>query len=105
MSSNKDNNSNNSKKSNNLFARLPKEIAKALLLFKALDSKKAIQLTQAVLYLWREFMIKIRITPVIKKFKVEFYYKDTHLERVDVENIDDVINLIEEIKEHNKGEL
>ena len=98
MSSNKDNNSNN-KKSNNLFARLPKEIAKAL------DSKKAIQLTQAVLYLWREFMIKIRITPVIKKFKVEFYYKDTHLERVDVENIDDLINLIEEIKEHNKGEL
>ena len=103
MSSNKDNN--NSKKSNNLFARRPKEIAKALLLFKALDSKKAIQLTQSVLYLWREFMIKIRITPVIKKFKVEFYYKDTHLERVDVENIDDVINLIEEVKEHNKGGL
>lgn len=104
MSSNKDN-GNNNKKSNNLFARLPKEIVKALLLFKALDSKKALQLTQAVLYLWREFMIKIRITPVIKKFKIEFYYKDTHLERVDIENIDDVINLIEEIKEHNKGEL
>ena len=70
-----------------MFSKLPKMVTLAILLLKSLDLKEAIRLIQEILYLWREFYIKIKIKPVIEVFKVSFYYKDIRLVGTEVKDI------------------
>lgn len=83
----------------NIFDKLPKKVALAILLLKALDLKETIKITQQILYLWREFMIKTSITPKIESYKVSFYYKDKYIDGVTIKELKDIIKVIEEIKE------
>lgn len=82
----------------NIFDKLPKKVALAILLVKALDIREALKVTQQILYLWREFMIKTNITPKIESFKVSFYYRDTYINGVTVTELKDIIKVIEEVK-------
>lgn len=86
-----------------LFDKIPKKIATAIMLIKAIDVREAIQLTQAILYLWREFMIKTNITPVIKEYKVSFYYKDTRIAGTTIKELREVLKLIHDL-EKMRGE-
>lgn len=83
----------------NIFDKLPKKLALAILLLKALDLKDTLRITQQLLYLWREFMIKTSITPKIESFKVSFYWKDQYIDGVTVKELKDIIKVIESIKE------
>lgn len=83
----------------NIFDKLPKKVALAILLVKALDIRETLRITQQILYLWREFMIKVNITPKIESFKVSFYYKDKYINGVTIRELKDIIKVIEEIKE------
>lgn len=82
----------------NIFDKIPKMVALAILLIKALDLRETIKLTQQILYLWREFSIKISIKPIIKNFKVCFYYKDDFISKVYVDNLKDILSTIHEIE-------
>ena len=82
----------------NIFDKLPKMVALAILLIKALDLKETIKLTQQILYLWREFSIRISIKPIIKNFSVCFYYKDDFISKVYVDNLKDILPPIREIE-------
>lgn len=82
----------------NIFDKLPKKVALAILLIKALDLKEAIKLTQQIMYLWREFSIKIDIKPIIKNFKVCFYYKDEFISKVYVDELKEILKTISEIE-------
>lgn len=90
-----------------IFKKIPKSVALALLLIKALDLRDAIKLCQKILYLWREFSIKVDIKPIITHYKICFYYKDTFLSKNYIETISESIPLIEaleqmEIEKYNK---
>lgn len=82
----------------NIFDKLPKKVALAILLIKALDLKEAIKLTQQIMYLWREFSIKIDIKPIIKNFKVCFYYKDEFISKAYVAELKEILKTISEIE-------
>lgn len=82
----------------NIFDKLPKRVALAILLIKALDIKEVIQLTQQIMYLWREFSIKIDIKPIIESFKVCFYYKDEFITKVRVKDLKEILPTITEIE-------
>lgn len=82
----------------NIFDKLPKRVALAILLIKALDLKEAIKLTQQIMYLWREFSVKIDIKPIIKNFKVCFYYKDEFISKVYIDELKDILPTITEIE-------
>lgn len=84
----------------NIFDKLPKRVALAILLVKALDIRETLKITQQILYLWREFMIKINITPKIESFNVSFYYKDKYISGTTIKELKDIIKVIEEIKEN-----
>lgn len=83
----------------NIFDKLPKRVALAILLIKALDIREVIQLTQQIMYLWREFSIKIDIKPVIESFKVCFYYKDEFISKVRVKELKEILPTINEIEQ------
>lgn len=81
-----------------MFAKLPKIIILAILLIKALDIKEAIKLIQGITYLWREFYIKVKINPIIEKFKISFYYKDDRLYGTEIKELKDLLSIIDDIK-------
>lgn len=83
----------------NIFDKLPKKVALAILLIKALDLQEAVKLTQQIMYLWREFSVKIDIKPIIKNFKVCFYYKDDFITKVYLDELKDIIPTIKEIEQ------
>lgn len=81
-----------------IFDKLPKRVALAILLIKALDLKKTIKLTQQILYLWREFSIKIDIKPIISHFKICFYYKDDFIQKLYVKELDEILPVIRDLE-------
>ena len=81
-----------------MFTKLPKIIILAILLIKALDIKEAIKLIQGITYLWREFYIKVKINPIIEKFKISFYYKDDRLYGTEIKELKDLLSIIDDIK-------
>ena len=81
-----------------MLKNLPKTIVLAILLLKALDLKEGIRLIQDIVYLWREFYIRIQIKPVIQKYKISFYYKDKRIMGTDVNDPKDLFKLIDDIR-------
>lgn len=81
------------------IAQLPKRVALAIMLIKALDLRLSMRLIQMILYLWREFSIKTEITPVIQEYKISFHYKDERLSGFKLKDLKELIPVIEKLKE------
>lgn len=82
-----------------LFNKLPKAITLAILLLKSLDLKDSMKLIKEIMYLWREFYIKTKITPVIREYIIAFYYKDNQLIQFNTNDLKDLIKVSQQIKE------
>ena len=81
------------------ITQLPKRVALAIMLLKALDLRLSLRLIQMILYLWREFSIKTEITPVIHEYKISFHYKDERLSGFKLKDLKELIPVIEKLKE------
>ncbi len=81
-----------------MFSAIPKVIMLSIFLIKSLDLREGLGLVQELIYLWREFNIKVRIIPKIQQFTLCFYYKDIQLKQVRTERLKDLIEISEEIK-------
>ncbi len=81
-----------------MLKNLPKTIVLAIFLLKSLDLKEGIRLVQDIVYLWREFYIRIQIKPIIQKYKVSFYYKDKRIMGTDVLEPKELFKLIDDIR-------
>lgn len=82
-----------------LFNKLPKAITLAILLLKSLDLKDSMRLIKEIMYLWREFYIKTKITPVIKEYIIAFYYKDNQLIQFNTSDLKELLKVAQQIKE------
>ena len=81
-----------------MFNKIPKTIMLAIFLIKSLDLREGLSLVQELVYLWREFNIKVRIIPKIEYFTICFSYKDEQLKRIKTDRLKDIIKISEEIK-------
>lgn len=81
-----------------MFKGIPKKVRLAILLFEALDLPLALKLSQTIIYLWREFKVKVSVKPIIKHFVINFHYKDECLLSYSTEDLKDLIKVAEEIK-------
>ena len=70
----------------------------AIFLIKSLDLREGLSLVQELVYLWREFNIKVRIIPKIDYFTICFSYKDKQLKQIKTDRLKDIIKISEEIK-------
>lgn len=81
------------------FTQLPKMIVLAIMLIKSLDLPISLKLMKELNYLWREFFIKTKITPVIREYIVEFYYKDNQLLQFKTTDLKQLLKISQQIKE------
>lgn len=81
-----------------MFKGIPKKVRLAILLFEALDLPLALKLSQTIIYLWREFKVKVSVKPIIKNFIINFHYKDECLLSYGTTDLRDLIRVAEEIK-------
>ena len=81
-----------------MFNKIPKVITLAIFLIKSLDLREGLSLVQELVYLWREFNIKVRIIPKIEYFTICFSYKDKQLKQIKTDRLKDIIKISEEIK-------
>lgn len=81
-----------------MFNKIPKVIMLAIFLIKSLDLREGLSLVQELVYLWREFNIKVRIIPKIEYFTICFSYKDKQLKQIKTDRLKDIIKISEEIK-------
>lgn len=81
-----------------MFSKIPKTVMLAIFLIKSLDLRDGLKLVQELVYLWREFSIKVRIIPKIQNFTICFSYKDRQLKQIQTEYLRDLIKISEEIK-------
>ena len=81
-----------------MFNKIPKAIMLAIFLIKSLDLREGLSLVQELVYLWREFTIKVRITPKIEYFTICFSYKDKQFKQIKTDRLKDIIKISEEIK-------
>ena len=58
---------------------LPKKVLNTLFLIRGLNLKDGLKLLIKIIYLFREFFITVKITPIISRFKVIIYRKDKYL--------------------------
>ena len=70
----------------------------AIFLIKSLDLREGLSLVQELVYLWREFNIKVRIIPKIEYFTICFSYRDKQLKQIKTDRLKDIIKISEEIK-------
>lgn len=82
-----------------MFNNLPKKIVLAIMLIRALNLSESMKLVQEIIYLWREFFIKTKITPTIREFTIEFYYKDNQLTQFKVKDLKELLKIAAQIKE------
>lgn len=78
--------------------KIPKVIMLARDLIKSLDLREGLKLIQEIMYLWREFNIKVRVIPKIEYFTICFSYKDVQLNQFKTSNLKDIIKVSDEIK-------
>ena len=81
-----------------MFNKIQKTIMLAIFLIKSLDLRERLTLVQELVYLWREFNIKVRIIPKIEYFTICFSYKDEQLKQIKTDRLKDIIKISEEIK-------
>lgn len=81
------------------ITQLPKRVALAIMLIKALDLRLSLRLIQMILYLWREFSIKTEVIPVVQEYKISFHYKDERLSGFKLKDFKELIPIIEKLKE------
>lgn len=81
-----------------MFNKIPKVIMLAIFLIKSLDLREGLSLVQELVYLWREFNIKVHIIPKIEYFTICFSYKDKQLKQIKTDRLKDIIKISEEIK-------
>ena len=81
-----------------MFNKIPKTIMLAIFLIKSLDLREGLSLVQELVYLWREFNIKVRIIPNIEYCAICFSYKDKQLKQIKTDRLKDIIKISEEIK-------
>lgn len=81
-----------------MFNKIPKTIMLAIFLIKSLDLREGLSLVQELVYLWREFNIKVRVIPKIEYFTICFSYKDKQLKQIKTDRLKDIIKISEEIK-------
>ena len=81
-----------------MFNKIPKAVMLAIFLIKSLDLREGLSLVQELVYLWREFNIKVRIIPKIEYFTICFSYKDKQLKQIKTDRLKDIIKISEEIK-------
>ena len=81
-----------------MFNKIPKVIMLAIFLIKSLDLREGLSLVQELVYLWREFNIKVRIIPKIEYFTICFSYRDKQLKQIKTDKLKDIIKISEEIK-------
>ena len=81
-----------------MFNKIPKTLMLAIFLIKSLDLREGLSLVQELVYLWREFNIKVRIIPKIEYFTICFSYKDEQLKQIKTDRLKDIIKISEEIK-------
>ena len=81
-----------------MFKKKTKVIMLAIFLIKSLDLREGLTLVQELVYLWREFNIKVRIIPKIEYFTICFSYKDEQLKQIKTDRLKDIIKISEEIK-------
>ena len=81
-----------------MYNKIPKVIILAIFLIKSLDLREGLSLVQELVYLWREFNIKVRIIPKIEYFTICFSYKDRQLKQIKTDRLKDIIKISEEIK-------
>lgn len=84
-----------------MFNNLPKVVTQTIFLIKALNPLRGMALIQRVIYLWREFYIKVRLIPIVESIKVEFKYKEEMLTSCKIKNIEDLIKIIDRIALNN----
>ena len=65
----------------------------AIFLIKSLDLREGLSLVQELVYLWREFNIKVRIIPKIEYFTICFSYKDKQLKQIKTDRLKDIIKM------------
>ena len=81
-----------------MFNKIPKAIMLAIFLIKSLDLREGLRLVQELVYLWREFNIKVRIIPKIEYFTICFSYKDKQLKQIKTDRLKNIIKISKEIK-------
>lgn len=81
-----------------MFNKIPKTIMLAIFLIKSLDPREGLSLVQELVYLWREFNIKVRIIPKIEYFTICFFYKNEQLKQIKTDSLKDIIEISGEIK-------
>lgn len=81
-----------------MYNKIPKVIMLAIFLIKSLDLREGLNLVQELVYLWREFNIKVRIIPKIEHFTVCFSYKDKQIKQIKTNRLKDIIKISKEIK-------
>lgn len=82
-----------------MYSNLPKTIKLALFILRGLGIKDSLAIVNDIVYLWREFYIRTKITPIISKFKISFYLKDDRLCGAEVTKIKDLKKVIDSVKE------
>ena len=88
-----------------MFNKIPKTIMLAIFLIKSLDLREGLSLVQELVYLWREFNIKVRIIPKIEYFTICFSYKDEQLKQIKTDRLKDIIKISEEITRIQRKEI
>lgn len=83
-----------------MLKNIPKIVGLAIMLIKALDLKECVKLINKILYLWREFYIKIKLIPIIKEYKVIFYYKNDRLISTKIKDLKELIKIIDDIEQN-----
>ena len=81
-----------------MLKNIPKIVGLAIMLIKALDLRDCIKLINKILYLWREFYIKTKLIPIIKEYKIIFYYKNDRLISTRIKDLKELISIIDDIE-------
>lgn len=81
-----------------MFSKLPRSIAKALMIVRLLSPLKYMKLAQCILYLWREFYVKTTIEIKVSTIKVTFSKGNDKILTCSPDRIEEIISIIEDIK-------